>query len=63
MVPALQVAGLFLTMTAALAFTAWAEVWLASTPVSINKRQPHAKRSDALAVADRRNEGASIQAA
>lgn len=31
MVPGLQIAGLFLAILATLAFTAWAEAWLAPT--------------------------------
>lgn len=63
MIPALQIAGLFLTITATLAFTAWAEAWLASTAVSIKGSQPSEKRSVALGVAELRNEGEAIRAA
>jgi len=37
MVPALQIAGLFLAITAVLSFTAWAEAWLTSAAAPINK--------------------------
>jgi len=45
MVSGLQVAGLFLAIAAVLAFTAWAEAWLASAAAPINKRVPEPKGS------------------
>lgn len=59
MVPGLQIAGLFLAITAALAFTAWAEAWLASTAGSITRSQPNAKPSVARALADPGTVGAA----
>jgi len=38
MVPALQITGLFLAITAVLMFTVWAEAWLTSAALPINKR-------------------------
>lgn len=45
MVPGLQIAGLFLAISAALAFTTWAETWLASTSAPTSGRRRNAKQS------------------
>lgn len=55
MVPGLQIAGMFLAITAVLAFTTWAEAWLTSTAAPINRRPRSAEGSVAREFADRGN--------
>lgn len=43
MMPLVQIAGLFLTITAVLAFTTWAEAWLASAAPRVKMRRPDAQ--------------------
>ncbi|HEX9711566.1 MAG TPA: hypothetical protein VGB52_03310 [Actinomycetota bacterium] len=63
MVTGLQIAGLFLAITAALVFTAWAEAWLASAAAPINKRVPKPKGSIAREQPDRSDQRQAIRAA
>lgn len=52
MIHGFQIAGLFLTITAALAFTAWAETWLASAATPVIRRTSNAKGSARAAFVD-----------